>query len=55
MGKDRNSFQKRLREADKKRKADDKRKRRQLQKTVAANHNAAALASKAELEDDSSE
>ncbi len=37
MGKNPNTFQKRQREFDKKRKAEDKRKRRQAQKNAAAN------------------
>ena len=38
MGKNPNTFQKRQREFDKKRKAEDKRKRRQAQKDAAANN-----------------
>ncbi len=37
MGKNPNTFQKRQREFEKKRKAEDKRKRRQAQKSAAAN------------------
>jgi hypothetical protein len=40
MAKNPNTFQKRQREFDKKRKAEDKRKRRQAQKDAAANRNA---------------
>ena len=40
MAKNPNTFQKRQREFDKKRKAEDKRKRRQAQKDAAAHRNA---------------
>jgi hypothetical protein len=40
MGKNPNSFQKRQREMDKKRKAEDKRKRRQVQKQTGESANA---------------
>jgi hypothetical protein len=40
MAKNPNTFQKRQREFDKKRKAEEKRKRRQAQKDAAANRNA---------------
>jgi len=43
MAKNPNTFQKRQREFDKKRKAEDKRKRRQAQKDAAANQNATDL------------
>jgi len=42
MGKNPNSFQKRQREMDKKRKAQDKRKRRQAQKDTSVNRAPAA-------------
>lgn len=51
MGKNPNTFQKRQREFDKKRKAEDKRKRRQAQKSAAANGSEASLPENAEKAD----
>jgi hypothetical protein len=53
MGKNPNTFQKRQREMDKKRKAEDKRKRRQAQKNSSADHKSIVTLTKVEIEDDS--
>jgi hypothetical protein len=53
MGKNPNTFQKRQREMDKKRKAEDKRKRRQAQKNASADHKSIVTLTKIETEDDS--
>jgi hypothetical protein len=55
MANDRNSFQKRQRELDKKRKAQDKRKRRQAQKNMPKNGDAAVVSDKEAFEGDSIE
>jgi hypothetical protein len=52
MGKNPNSFQKRQRELDKKRKAEDKRKRRQAQKHATANLKTIVMSDKDETPDD---
>jgi len=55
MGKNPNSFQKRQRELDKKRKAEDKRKRRQAQKIADTDHKSIATVTKVDADDDSTE
>ena len=55
MGKNPNSFQKRQRELDKKRKAEDKRKRRQAQKIAITDHKSIATETKIDADDDSTE
>jgi hypothetical protein len=52
MAKNPNTFQKRQREMDKKRKAEDKRKRRQAQKNASADHKS-IVTTRVEIEDDS--
>jgi hypothetical protein len=52
MGRNPNSFQKRQREFDKKRKAEDKRKRRQAQKVWNADHKSTVTLTATDVDDD---
>jgi hypothetical protein len=55
MGKNPNSFQKRQRELDKKRKAEDKRQRRQAQKIANLDQKSVATSGRDEIQDDTNE